>query len=324
MSCPYKGLVPFAEADADFFFGRESDQHIITDNLMAARLTLLYGASGVGKSSVLYAGVRASLRDQSRRNAEHYGELEYAVVVFKSWRDDPLEGLMRRVELSVQDAWPCRSFERPPEGRELVEFLRHWTGQFGGELLIILDQFEEYFVYHGDEDETGTFAVEFPRAVNEPGLRVNFLVSMREDTLAKLDRFKGIIPGLFDNRLHVDHLSHEAARRAIVGPLEQYNKRHAAEGSEFQAEPELVDEVLKEVKAGRVVLGQSGRAALLDGDSDSATSPSWHGSKPRTFNWSCPGCGQRRSRQASASSACRRSGGWVGPRASSRHTWTTW
>ena len=54
---PYRGLRPYTEADAAFFFGREAEEEIIAANLLAARLTLLYGPSGVGKSSVLLAGV---------------------------------------------------------------------------------------------------------------------------------------------------------------------------------------------------------------------------------------------------------------------------
>ena len=54
---PYKGLMPYSEEDAPFFFGREAEREIITANLLASRLTLLYGASGVGKTSILRAGV---------------------------------------------------------------------------------------------------------------------------------------------------------------------------------------------------------------------------------------------------------------------------
>jgi hypothetical protein len=54
---PYQGLIPYEADDAPFFFGRERETRLITANLFAAPLTLLYGASGVGKSSVLRAGV---------------------------------------------------------------------------------------------------------------------------------------------------------------------------------------------------------------------------------------------------------------------------
>jgi ABC-type phosphate transport system ATPase subunit len=59
---PYKGLMPFSEEDAPFFFGREGERKIISANLRTQRLTLLYGPSGVGKSSVIKAGVVYHLR----------------------------------------------------------------------------------------------------------------------------------------------------------------------------------------------------------------------------------------------------------------------
>ena len=64
---PYKGLMPYTEADAAFFFGRDAEREVIIANLRAARLTLLYGESGVGKSSVLGAGVCAPVTPALRR-----------------------------------------------------------------------------------------------------------------------------------------------------------------------------------------------------------------------------------------------------------------
>jgi ABC-type transport system involved in cytochrome bd biosynthesis fused ATPase/permease subunit len=59
---PYVGLRPFREEDSDFFFGREKDIRIISSNLLSEPLTVLYGPSGVGKSSVLQAGVVPELK----------------------------------------------------------------------------------------------------------------------------------------------------------------------------------------------------------------------------------------------------------------------
>ena len=71
-SRPYKGLTPFEDSELDvlFFFGRERERELIEANLMASRLTVLYGETGVGKSSVLRAGVAHHLRawpDEPRR-----------------------------------------------------------------------------------------------------------------------------------------------------------------------------------------------------------------------------------------------------------------
>src|SRR2546423_11141678 len=265
---PYVGLVPYSEADAPFFYGREQEREIITANLLASRLTLLYGVSGVGKSSVLRAGVAHSLSRLAEQNVSEHGSPELAVIVFSSWRDDPVKGLAQRVsELTAALARPSRPGELPPPDA-LVKNLQFWTERIGGELLIILDQFEEYFLYHSNEEGEGTFAFEFPRAVNLPELRANFLVSIREDALAKLDCFKGRIAKLFDNYLRIEHLDVASARAAIKNPVEKYNRMFAGNGHSYSVEPELVEAVLGQIRAGQVTMGEVGRGTVKGGDGD--------------------------------------------------------
>jgi WD40 repeat protein len=258
---PYRGLTPYLEQDAPLFFGREEECEVVINNLLASRVTLLYGASGVGKTSLLRAGVTHELLALSRRNSANYGSPEHVVVYFNRWSDDPVAALNRRVHDAVATA--VGGYVQEPEIRSpgLVETLHGWTTNLGSDLLIILDQFEEYFLYHPDSEGDGSFAVEFPRAVNRPDLRVSFLVAIREDALARLDHFKGRIPNLFDNYLRTRHLDADAARAAIEKPLEAYNRLVAAD-EPFTAEPELVRLVLDQVQIGKVFLGAAGRGVV--------------------------------------------------------------
>src|SRR5262249_25025300 len=70
---PYRGLVALEEQDADFFFGRESETGEIIDKIIAApgRLIALVGNSGVGKSSLVQAGVIGSLKRQRWPGRQH-------------------------------------------------------------------------------------------------------------------------------------------------------------------------------------------------------------------------------------------------------------
>ncbi|MGE5756550.1 MAG: hypothetical protein ACM35G_12710, partial [Planctomycetaceae bacterium] len=256
---PFKGLMPYEEADALYFFGREADCGIITSNLLASRLTILYGPSGVGKSSVLDAGVVHHVRQLAQENLKEIGKPEFAVVVHRSWHDDPGAGLLAGVQDSVEQT-RGRRFDPVPPGTTLADALAIWAERLDGTLLIILDQFEEYFLYHPREDGPGTFATEFPAAVNRPDLRVNVLLSLREDALAKLDRFEGKIRSLFDNYLRLAPLDREAAVEALRGPIAEYNRHH--EGQPVTIEPKLIDEVLAQVKAGAVELVAAGRGVV--------------------------------------------------------------
>ncbi len=260
-STPYQGLLPYLEGDSERFFGRDAECEIISANLMAARLTLLYGASGVGKSSVLHAGVARRLRDQSFQNLTSNGSPEFVVVAFRSWRDDPVAGLARRVGESVALLDPALAADPPIGPAGLAETIQAWSRRIDGDILVLLDQFEEYFLYHPNDDGRGSFPYEFARALNRSDLRVSFLLSLREDAVARLDQFKGRINGLFDNYLRIRHLDREAARAAILKPLEYYNDRFTGDGDRITVEPGLVDAVLEQVRAGRVVVGEGGHGA---------------------------------------------------------------
>jgi WD40 repeat protein len=243
---PYKGLASFddSELDALFFFGREREREIIAANLMAARLTVLYGDTGVGKSSILRAGVVRHLRGLPDPGG---------VVVFDEWQDDPAGALRREVAAVTGLA--------PTDG--LADTLEACATIVGGEILVILDGFEEYFLYHGSEGGAGTFLEDFSDAVTRTGLRAAFLVAIREDALAKIDRFKGRIPNLFGNYLRLDHLDRTAGREAIRGPVDRYNQLNGAQT--FAIEALLVDAVLDQVAAGKVDLSRKGRGAAENG-----------------------------------------------------------
>jgi WD40 repeat protein len=256
---PYKGLVPFEDSglDALLFFGRERESAIIAENLLAARLTVLYGPSGVGKTSVLRAGVAHRLREQAGSNVEERGHPEYTVVVFDGWSEEPAGGLRAttRKELAAQFG---SALLDEADGEPLAETFDRWTNALACDLLLILDQAEEYFLYH--QAESG-FALELPELVTRPGLRVRVLLSLRDDALSKLDRFKGRIPNLFANYLRLDHLDRRSAREAVVRPVERFNE---LTGDTIEVEPQLVEAVLDQTAAGQVDLGTTGRGLAAD------------------------------------------------------------
>ncbi len=259
---PYKGLVPFedSELDALLFFGRERESEIIGANVLAARLTVLYGPSGVGKTSVLRAGVAHGLNRQAQANVEARGHPEFVVVVFDAWSDDPVATLLTGVREALAAQFGSALLDER-DGESLADTLGRWTDALACDLLLILDQAEEYFLY--DAEGTG-FAEELPELITRPGLRVRVLLSLRDDALAKLDRFKGRIPHLFSNYLRLDHLDRRAAHDAVVKPVERYNE---LAGESVGVEPALVEAVLDQTTAGKVDLGDTGRG-LANAEAD--------------------------------------------------------
>jgi WD40 repeat protein len=214
---PYKGLAPFDDSDADalLFFGRDRDSQIIAANLVASSLTVLFGPTGVGKTSILRAGVAHRLRREAGID----------VVIQSAWTSDPVLALRRALDRAT-----------------------------GDDLFLVLDQFEEYFLYHETE---AAFVEELADVTH----RVHVLIGIREDALARLDAFKATLPNLLSNRLRLDHLDRAAARDAILGPVRRYNEL-VAEDCRIKVEDALVSTVLDEVASGRVDLGAAGRGGV--------------------------------------------------------------
>jgi WD40 repeat protein len=271
---PYKGLMPYSESEKDAFsfFGRKGQQETIKRNLKNSRLTLLFGESGVGKSSVLRAGIVYSLREEAKRNFAECGMSKFAVVMFppleanRSWQRDPLTELLEQVEEDIQSI----GLDTPAPEAELsfLEKLLVWTRRISGdylagELFIILDQFEEYFLYHPEEDSQSIFAAELARVLNRSNLRVNFLISIREDSLGNLERFRGYIPHLFDNILRIEHLDTQSATEAIEKPITEYYNHIVSPENTVEIEPTLVEEVLQQISQSQEDLkATNGRGGL--------------------------------------------------------------
>lgn len=273
MTSPYRGLTPYTEEDAPYFFGRAGEIANITANLEVARLTLLYGPSGVGKTSVLRAGVIHGLQQRARANQVRGGRPEIIPVYFNRWQGEALIGLTQQIYATTFQLYqgvpniPDLLVEELPSFQELLTKLGQQTES---DLLLVLDQFEEYFLYHSAEQSANSFTHAFVQAINTPELRVNFLISLREDALARLDHFKGQIPFLLDNRLSIGHLDRTAGREAVLKPLARFNQEAQ---TSYTIEPDLVTAVLDQVGSGQVTLSRQGTGGRpVEGNTDLTSS----------------------------------------------------
>src|SRR5271165_703021 len=290
---PYTGLRPFEEKDRRFFFGRSRDQATIISNLYGSSLTVLYGASGVGKTSVLLAGVIPELEDNHR----------VAAVVFRQWQGKDFQAVLRAKILGATyaavnrrlkankkpeldavsrlseaineklrydhtarlksvktkligndiEAGPSQKPAGLPDNPPLLEdlsldrFIIECANALGGRIFFILDQFEEYFLYHpATEDLAKDFDGQFALAVNSPEIPVSFLVSLRDDGLSKLDRLQTRIPNLLGNILRLEHLDRDRAREAIEKPLEKLNNDYQlTEDKKISIDSALIEALLE-------------------------------------------------------------------------------
>ncbi|MDP9228337.1 MAG: ATP-binding protein, partial [Actinomycetota bacterium] len=256
---PYVGLDYFLEEDAGLFFGRDAERKRIIGNLRASRLTLLYAESGVGKSSLLRAGVSARLRQLAARRAAGPGSARFVPVVFSAWRGDSTADLIAALEGAARPL--VREDAELELRRDALEAaIEDVVVAADATPLIILDQFEEHFLYAADGD---AFDEQLAHCINRADLRAHFLISVREDAYSLIGpRFKARIPNVYGNYLHLDFLDERAGRDAILEPVNALNGSLTSGERHFEVEPALVDAVLEQVRRGRVSIGGDGGAAV--------------------------------------------------------------
>jgi WD40 repeat protein len=255
---PFQGLGFYTEADAKWFFGRESERKIILAHVRTTRLTVFYAESGVGKSSLLRAGVAARLRELTVQSTGSRRSPRFVPVVFSAWRDDPVADLISEIERQARALLNGTHEDDMPSlaGAGLAAAIRAAASALDATLVIILDQFEEHFSYRLGGRDPGHLANELAQCINAVDVPGNFLIAVREDAYGRLgDLFGGRVNNVYSNYLHLEYLSRDAARDAIEKPVAIYNAEHD-EDEAIQLEDDLPDTVLDQVRRGNLELGE--------------------------------------------------------------------
>lgn len=204
---PYKGLEAFQPEDAAIFFSREDDCRGIKEAFLAADtgIHILCGLSGVGKTSVIKAGLIPALAKETKskilyiRPGENLSEsLFYALSL-------DIEVLDHEVEKLDFEASLLRGIEGSFEE------------QTYDEIFLIIDQFEEANFSHSD-NQLGTFLRSLANATLRMSARFRTLIVVRHEFLGWLSRFSRKIPNLMANISYLELFDRSQALQAIRGP----------------------------------------------------------------------------------------------------------
>ena len=173
---PYKGLRAFDESDAEDFFGRDSLVAELVAAVAEHPLVAVVGPSGIGKSSVVKAGLVPALRSGALAGSEswvfsdmlpgRYPFEELAAALLRVAVAHP-GGLVE--ELARDDVGIRRVVKHvlPPES----------------ELLLVVDQFEELFTLTSDEETRRGFLAGLSQLAADSRSRVRVVVTLRADFL---------------------------------------------------------------------------------------------------------------------------------------------
>lgn len=239
---PYVGLVPFSERDAGRFRGRALEVSALVRRLRERPLAAVVGASGVGKSSLLLAGVAPALQ----RSGE-----PWEVAVLRPGRA-PLRALAAlpslRAELREQAPeqvpeqvrrWLVDKLRREPGA--LADALRGRAKRRAAKLLLVVDQLEDIYREGVDSAERAAFTSALAAAAVDASSPLRVVVSLRADFIERAAENPRLMNALTRGRVPLVEPSREELRAALVEPLE-------AAGYAFETS-HLVDEILSHLEA---------------------------------------------------------------------------
>lgn len=203
---PFKELDFFDEADGAMFAGRERETRQLVSRIINARAVVVHARSGLGKTSLLRAGVIPYLRQQ------HF--LPVYVRTLDSLLGDLAEAVVHDCQLS-----PPAAAEVESRARQVIA-----AAAARGPVVLVLDQFEEFFTrFEHQPSERQAFVQFITGLVRDETCDVRVIFSLREDYLYALDEFQRKLPDLFAQALRLLPLTPLGARQAILRPLAAQN-----------------------------------------------------------------------------------------------------
>lgn len=232
---PWLGLASYTEQDCTRFFGRDREIAEVRRLIEREALTVVFGRSGLGKTSLLRAGVIPQLRES----------LYFPVALRLDYSGQGLSPV-QQLKALAREAAQAAGIQLENDNRDdpdatLWEFFH--TAEFWSPRndqltpVLLIDQFEEVFTIGRNVRVAGEFLEELgdlienriPRTVQEnversgqplsidAGSRnYKVVLSLREDFVSKLDSLRSGMPSIMRNRFGLDPLSGERALAVIL------------------------------------------------------------------------------------------------------------
>ncbi len=290
---PWLGLASFTEETRGFFYGREDEVAELARRVQRKLLTVLFGQSGLGKTSILRAGLVPRLRGQG------YCPI-YVRIDYGREAPEPAEQIKQAILRATRRSGAWTQTGVAVEGETLWEFLHHRDDVLHDEAgatlipLVIFDQFEEIFTLAQTDDFGRARAARFiadladlvenrpPKELeakldqdDSAAERFDFarsdyrvLIALREDYLAPLEGLKSAMPSITQNRLRLAPMTGQQALAAVMLPgkvlvteeVAAAIVRFVAGGAELanaEVEPSLLSLICRELNDTRLAEGRS-------------------------------------------------------------------
>lgn len=228
---PFPGLRPFGIEESHLFFGREGQSDEVLMKLSENKFVGILGASGSGKSSLMYCGLIPTLYGGFMTQAGSNWRIvvtrpgggpvdnlaESLLIKDEQYNDlDDEEKLIRKTITSTV----LRS-----SSLGLIEAVKQLKSSDQENVLILVDQFEELFRYKkletlsSDLDESSAFVNLLLEAVNQYDAPIYVALTMRSDFIGDCAQFPDLTQMINDSHYLIPQMTRDQKRLAIEGPV---------------------------------------------------------------------------------------------------------
>lgn len=241
---PFPGLRPFLPEESDLFFGREGESEEVLRKLLNNRFITVIGASGSGKSSLIYCGVLPRIRKSSTIDSG-----TWKILPFRPG-SDPIGNLTDILAESVSGPEKGISSKEAvssvlnsdPDG--ITRIVKEMIIKDNEKILILVDQFEELFRYSTTGvgvipgEKSAAFVSLLENAVTQTSVEIYSIITMRSDFIGECAHFQGLTQLINNSNYLVPHMSRENYRAAIEGPVKYAGA---------SVDPKLVETLLDDI-----------------------------------------------------------------------------
>lgn len=240
------GLESYNESNSNIFFGRDEEIQQLSNDIFHNIQTVIYGPSGTGKTSIIRAGIFKVAREKGyfpiyirlvhgdlKTKKKYYLQIIEGVETEAKAHDIDIENTTQYIN-KEGNSFVCGSLW------EYLHCNEFWSkDNYPIIPLIVIDQFEELFTLCSDRKEQSDFfeqisdlcdnkipsyikdyvndrkneRIEYSETVN-----YRFVISLREDFLARLEELSENIPALKRNRFSLQCINEEQALEIITKP----------------------------------------------------------------------------------------------------------
>jgi energy-coupling factor transporter ATP-binding protein EcfA2/cytoskeletal protein RodZ len=244
---PFPGLRPFSIDESHLFFGREGQSEEVLKQLSRNRFVAIIGASGSGKSSLIYCGLIPIL---------YGGFIAEAGSEWKLITTRPGTHPVENLAESLAEADERLIEEERPVARNItLAILRRSSlglteaiSRIGiakdTNILLMVDQFEELFRFkrsRRDEssfNESEAYVKLLVEAINQTKLPIYMVLTMRSDFIGECSQFQDLTRLINRSNYLIPQMTRDDFRDAVTGPV--------AVG-QATIDPNLVQQLLNDV-----------------------------------------------------------------------------